>query len=811
MLFYVSTEWACRMTKSLLFTIPCCLLSVLDGSAFCEDDASKASANVPGCSAQAAFREAWGKVVERACLKCHRQGGDAEDSKFVLQDVSRLPLAKRAAANQRNCLVMAKMAKVRERGGRARMLVKATGGQDHGGGEVIEGDSTEFRVLKAYIRGIQHPPARPATPRPLADPHAPPFFDGVVMLDDQRLLRRATLSLAGRLPTEEEMQAVAVANGRVAERTSQSDGQTSAKLSDERRRVLDGILSDVMREDAFYERLREAFNDIFLTRGVNGNPDATVLSYEHFQKTRLWYQRYDLSHIKDEKERRQAGYKLANDYRAALLSEPMKLIEHIVQNERPFTEIITADYIMVTPYTARGYGVFDELKKRFKNPDDPFEYVPVKLKALVGRNKSQNQESPTGFYPHAGLLSTFQYLNRYPTTETNRNRLRARMFYQHFLGIDVLELAARVSDAAAVTAKFETPTMQAAECAVCHKTVDPVAGLFQDYWRFEANFAIYGRRKGGWFTDMFAAGFEGEKLPADERWRALQWLGERTAKDPRFAVAMTEHAYYLLAGRRPLLPPKDIDDPLFPARRRAYQEQRSQIEAIATQFAETGFNFKQVVKEWVFSDFYRADGLATVAKSPARRAELDDIGVVRLLSPEQLERKVTAVFGKPWGRLNGQTAMLYGGIDSKAVTERASDPSGAMGAIQRTLSNDVACRNVAFDFSRKPADRLLFPEIAPDVLPGESRELDERIRRAIAHLHRRVLGRTDADDSDEVKRTFELFAGIVAEAKRSKFDARENWSCRQGLERPVADPHYTVRAWRAVVTYLLRRQEFLYA
>jgi hypothetical protein len=30
------------------------------------------------------------------------------------------------------------------------------------------------------------------------------------------------------------------------------------------------------------------------------------------------------------------------------------------------------------------------------------------------------------------------------------------------------------------------------------------------------------------------------------------------------------------------------------------------------------------------------------------------------------------------------------------------------------------------------------------------------------------------------------------------------------LEQPVPDPHYTVRAWRAVVTYLLRRPVFLY-
>ncbi len=207
--------------------------------------------------------------------------------------------------------------------------------------------------------------------------------------------------------------------------------------------------------------------------------------------------------------RQKARYKLDADYRKALLGEPMKLIEHVVRNDRPFTEIVTADYIMVTPFTARGYGIFEEVKEKFKNANDPFEYIPVKLKALKGRSKATDQDSATGDFPHAGLLSTFQYLRRYPTTETNRNRLRARMFYLHFLGVDALELAARVADAAAVTAKYPNPTMQASECVVCHKTIDPVAGLFQDYYSFDG---VYGRRKGGWYTDMFAAGFEGEKM-----------------------------------------------------------------------------------------------------------------------------------------------------------------------------------------------------------------------------------------------------------------------------------------------------------
>ena len=55
-----------------------------------------------------------------------------------------------------------------------------------------------------------------------------------------------------------------------------------------------------------------------------------------------------------------------------------------------------------------------------------------------------------------------------------------------------------------------------------------------------------------------------------------------------------------------------------------------------------------------------------------------------------------------------------------------------------------------------------------------------------------------------------LFAGVVADAKTRKLDPEESYFCRQGMLHPVPDPKYTVRAWRAVVTYLLRRPEFLY-
>ncbi|HSG73210.1 MAG TPA: DUF1592 domain-containing protein, partial [Planctomycetaceae bacterium] len=751
-----------------------------------ENDKPQATGReTPGCFAASTFHEVWIKVGERTCLKCHNADGDASDSQFLLTDASRLPIAERATAFMRNCEAFTRMATLREAGDRARILVKATGGLDHGGGEAVKADSTELRVLEEFVRSLRQKPGG-AKPEVLSIADTQSFFDGVEMIADQRLLRRVTLSLAARLPTDSEREAVR-ASGLPA---------------------FEPILTELVREDAFYERLLEGFNDILLTLGYDGNGDD-ALSYNHFEKTRHWYQKHSLDHL-PEKDRQRARYKLADQYREALRREPLELLRYIVKNDRPFTEILTADYTMMSPYTARGYGMYEELEDQFQDPDDPFEFIPTRLPALKARD-GKVQPTAEGLYPHAGILSMFQYLRRYPTTETNRNRLRARMYYQHFLGVDVMSLAPRVGDAAAINASFEIPTMQAAECVVCHRTIDPIAGLFQDYYNTEGH---YGPRKEGWFSDMFGPGREGADLPEDERWRALQWLGQRTVTDPRFAIAMTEHVYYILMGRKVLLAPDDIADPHFAAQRRAYQAQRELIERAADRFESENFNLKSVFQELVVSSFYRADGLQTAEIHPERRAELDDIGLVRMLGPEQLERKIQAVFGRRWGRLNESFEILYGGIDSQEVTERLTEPSGAIGAIQRIMANDVACKNVSADFALPANERKLFPGIELDVVPGEDDpESEKRIRTAIVHLHQFILGRDDLPTDPEVDQTYRLFAGIVAEAKsRGRFEPIESYFCKSsGQEGPRdADPHYTLRSWRAIVTYLLRQRDFLY-
>ena len=118
------------------------------------------------------------------------------------------------------------------------------------------------------------------------------------------------------------------------------------------------------------------------------------------------------------------------------------------------------------------------------------------------------------------------------------------------------------------------------------------------------------------------------------------------------------------------------------------------------------------------------------------------------------------------------------------------------------MANEIACKHVVLDFSRKPEERLLFPGI------GMDERGEEKVRGALVHLHQRLLGHAQAG---EIERSYALFDGIVREAEeRGGFEGSDIYSCRVEREVRVEDPHYTLRAWRAVVTYLLRQHEFLY-
>ena len=152
------------------------------------------------------------------------------------------------------------------------------------------------------------------------------------------------------------------------------------------------------------------------------------------------------------------------------MQAPVELIAHVVENDLPYTEVLTADYIMANGPTAKAYS--DAVA--FDDPDDPFEFRPAQIRGYRRYGVTMDD------YPHAGILNTTSFLARYPTTPTNRNRARSRWAYYHFLGFDIQNAAPTVTDAGALL-DTRNPTMHNPACTVCHIPLDPLAGAFQNY------------------------------------------------------------------------------------------------------------------------------------------------------------------------------------------------------------------------------------------------------------------------------------------------------------------------------------------
>src|SRR5688500_10848595 len=80
--------------------------------------------------------EVWAKVGAQSCLTCHKAGGDAEESQFVLRDPERSPGGEKNDVLRHNRDVFARLARQKE-GEEFRILLKVTGGLDHGGEDVL--------------------------------------------------------------------------------------------------------------------------------------------------------------------------------------------------------------------------------------------------------------------------------------------------------------------------------------------------------------------------------------------------------------------------------------------------------------------------------------------------------------------------------------------------------------------------------------------------------------------------------------------------------------------------------------------------
>lgn len=685
------------------------------------------------------LREVWAPAVSNNCMACHTTQGAAKDSEFVLYNSGW------GNYLDANFQVMAELAQT-TRDGESVLISKALGRVSHGGGAVMqEGDATHQR-LEAFVNRVEQGSS-------CSMPNDAEFYADVQFLDAEQLLRKTSLSLVGRVPTQEEYDALG------------ADG-------------IDVVLDRMLTEDAFYVRLQETFNDLLLTDMYLNDDDAVGLLDEEIFPDREWY-----NEIGDEDQRRNAR----NAANMAITREPLQLIAHVVQQDRPFTEILNANYTLVTPFSARSYGILDQVD--FIDDNDAAEWAEAEIPGQ----------------PHAGMLTTPAFLNRYPTTDTNRNRNRSAVFYDYFLATDVLKLADRPIDPTQAD-QSNNPTLFDADCKVCHDVMDPVAGAFQN-WNDEGMY----EPMDVWYTDMLPPGLEGANISQAAAPESLRWLAAKTTGDPRFIQSSVEHAYRILTGDEPLTFPTDPTVASYEAEFHAYEVQYEFFKQIGKRFVESNYNFKVLLKEIIKSPYYRALNVDPDI-SQRRQMELKSIGTARLLSPEQLHRKIESVTGVTWTVNNRDVLLherefkfLYGGIDSRSITQRMEDPNALSSSIARRMSNEVACLAGPRDFGRDEGERLLFPYVSDEDTPDSN---ENAVRENIKHLHWQILGEKLEDSDPELQRTYELFSDLHNDYTNGDYEERLPGMCRNnGVEN---DPNGTIRAWMGVVSYLMTTYTFLY-
>ena len=618
---------------------------------------------------------------------------------------------------------------------------------------------------------------------------------GVDVLDYVATLRKATLNLVGRLPSDSELSLV------------KNSGEAG----------LDGVLDKVMEEEVFYERLKEIYNDTLLQDKYLGSENALGLLRSDEYPARRWYR--DLGLDTDSAgDERDLYYRLRAYSNDAVGREVLELVDYVVRNDLPFTEILTADYTMVNAYSARVYGVEGQASFRDMQdieypayPEDPKDFQPARIAGI----------------PHAGVLTSVMFLNRFPTTATNKNRHRSRMVYSLFLDTDILAISgSRPGESLDETSV--APELNNPQCTACHEVMDPVASTFQ-------NWDGIGRYRpsseyNNWYTDILARGFSGMVMPLSGNSNSsLQWLGEKIAADPRFAMATVKTIYKGLSGQSPLFEPAEKD--FKSAQWQAYLAQQVTFKEIAAKFTAADSNLKLVIKEVIKTIYWRAKGL----QSGADAAIHAKTGAARLLTPEMLDRKIIAVTGEAWnystgGRFNYLTEnrsdsyrQLYGGIDSNNIVKRITDPNGLIVAVQNRMAAEMACKVVSRDFFKPQAQRFLFPYISLEALPSESHAVKENIR----HLHWVFFGEQLSLDSVEVSEVHSLFNSVMNDGL-SLIDTDNTWT-NQRLRWPCllrnhpetgdvlaeedrieVDTSYSLRAWQSVLNYMLSDYKFLY-
>ena len=775
------TIYLSTLTIAALLTLSACTDST-------GGDTPKGTSSPTAC-AQEYFNSDVSTVLN-ACIACHSVDGPAKSTRLIFK----APLNENKTAN-----FQALKSFVDATGDR---VVKVGSNEiaHTGGAQLTGGTKTVMQTFVDYAQG---------TKQCLAEVDAGSVnTKSITLVDPKNTLRSASFKLQGKAPSDAEL----------------------AKLSDINK--IDAILDTYMQSEVFYQWLHQSFNDFLLTDFYKPGRNAEdLLNSDDFPQKR-WYDKLKENDVISGDMRR----KVYESVNYAISREATELMIHVIKNNRPFSEILTADYMLVNPYSARTYGLDIP---NFTIPDDALKGDAKEFKEKVESKYRVDdfREAKLEGIPHAGVLTTITYLNRFPSTNTNLDRARSAKTQLFFLDTDILALANRPIDAVDVIGNSATWTNP--NCTVCHNVMEPISSTF-------SNWDNRGRYRPGWRLDLAAYSREpglsiDNKAPVSYSNNLLQWLTSEMVKDDRFAMASVKMFVKALLGRDALKKP-ETEDANYADAIKAYKYENDILEGIKKKFVANNMNAKTIIKEIIKSPLYRASGYSSSNSILSK-----NLGLAHLITPEGLDRKIYDTMGYYWTNrrssnyqgdnnnthyhrlLNDREySTLYGGINSGSISKRESELNGVMANVQMRMAIQMGCFPTTRDFFFPREERKLFPYVSKTLEPIGDGAISD-IKKNIIYLHKHILGEDVQEGDAEFEATYKLFYDTYVEGKErvnaEEEDASLLYECRlyhnpktferlseenRRFDEISNDQTYIIRAWSAVIVYLLSDFNFVY-
>ncbi|NCG21491.1 MAG: hypothetical protein GWP91_20965 [Rhodobacterales bacterium] len=444
---------------------------------------------------------------------------------------------------------------------------------------------------------------------------------------------------------------------------------------------------------------------------------------------------------------------------------PLRLVEQIVVEDLPFTNIVTADWMWTDRVLAGIYGL-------------PYD---------VDGPEWQKSWWSDG-RPAAGLLVDSEIWRRHESAGSNFNRLRANFVSDTFLcdsfagrdiavggGVDIADEFA-VSNAVMVTPS----------CIGCHQAMDPLGSHF---WGFKTalrdNFVTraYGAGCIDWEDPedpiplpvdyswgQFCYPLE-HYTPADEQdwapWnirgpgyyglpsRDLTSLGEHIADDPRFAMCAARR----FTGYFTQTPKMDVPLEVAGAHRDV--------------FVASGYSAKALAESIVLSDEF------AVLRAP----NASDVGL-QVIRPEQYDRMIYALTGfrwlavadkadcattklaargtMCWGPVNLASSDFFGyrssagGVDGYLVVSPVHSPTPTKELIMARFAAEAAAFVVDSDLMLPSSQRRMLR-----LLQGDTWD-EPMVRSQLVALHWQVLGVDVTSDDEAIDEYYELYFDRIA-------------------------------------------------